>query len=170
MTIRHAKLSLNPVVAVSLLLAWPEPVLYGVRTVETEIPGVTGHDCTFSDKYKDTDFPLIYNTFLCVAVLTEMVSLVVLYAFILRVLRKHRQLLKDLRFNTVTLPQGTATGRQSVVCVVMDTATSIDTAKPIWTTQSTWRKWNENMVKLSKFGISEIAIEHSETSKMDCWI
>ncbi|XP_059165269.1 probable G-protein coupled receptor 101 [Physella acuta] len=101
MTIRHARLCLLPIIVGSLLFSFPAPILYGISTIETGIPGLTGNDCTFSDDVKDTAIPLIYNMFLFVGFLSEIVVLVILYALMLKTLRRHRKYMKQCNFNMV---------------------------------------------------------------------
>nr|KAG5693629.1 hypothetical protein BaRGS_014649 [Batillaria attramentaria] len=48
-------------VLAALLSSWPLLVLTGLRTAETRVEGLYGQDCSFSDKFKDTKYPLAFN-------------------------------------------------------------------------------------------------------------
>lgn len=76
-------------VVCSCFFSWPAPVLYGIRTKPTSVPGVYSHDCTISDKYADTTWPVAYTCFLFAGFFSAAIIMGVLYINILSVLRKH---------------------------------------------------------------------------------
>ncbi|CAG5121357.1 unnamed protein product [Candidula unifasciata] len=90
----HVRLSLIPVFGGALLFGWPAFFMYGLRTTETDIPGLFGQDCSTPDNISETVFPLLYNCilFLCFIVLT--ISIVVIYTLVLRETKRHSRYLK----------------------------------------------------------------------------
>jgi hypothetical protein len=79
MLLRHTKLALCAVLFVALLYAIPAGVLYGIRTTDTSVPGLHGHDCSTNDKVKDTMFPTIYNGVLFLSFFIILIALTVIY-------------------------------------------------------------------------------------------
>ncbi|CAL1539328.1 unnamed protein product, partial [Lymnaea stagnalis] len=103
-----AKLSLMPILAGALLFSWPSPVLYGISTVDSGIPGFPGKDCTFSDEFKDTKLPAIYNSALFFGFGLQVFVMVLLYSLILRDLKRHSRFLERWKKNEIPI-SGTAT-------------------------------------------------------------
>ncbi|KAK3093257.1 hypothetical protein FSP39_013315 [Pinctada imbricata] len=65
---------------IGLVLSWPSVVLYGVRTVETKVPGLNGTECSTSDAMIGTPLPVIYHVTLMAAFVVTFIVFVVLYS------------------------------------------------------------------------------------------
>ncbi len=83
------------VIVVSVLIAtffaWPTILIYGLRTAETGIEGLTGKDCSTNDALKATLYPLIYNGILALMFIIVAIVLCVLYVLIWRTAKRHTQ-------------------------------------------------------------------------------
>uniref|UniRef100_A0A0B6ZZK1 G-protein coupled receptors family 1 profile domain-containing protein n=1 Tax=Arion vulgaris TaxID=1028688 RepID=A0A0B6ZZK1_9EUPU len=108
-TTHHSKLSLIPTCVISIMFSVPACYVYGLRTVETGMPGVTGLDCTISDQAKVTIVPLVYNgiLFLCFIILVS--SLIIMYFLILIGLKKHARTIRKASVGTLS------TGHENLV-------------------------------------------------------
>lgn len=76
LTNTQAKLLCFMNVVVALLLSWPAPFLYGMRDIETGVPGLHGYRCFTELKYEEKKYQIYYNALLglyFVAVSTIMV-------------------------------------------------------------------------------------------------
>ncbi|XP_033743128.1 RYamide receptor-like [Pecten maximus] len=79
---RMAKIACSIALSISLILAWPAPVLYGRSTVDTHVDGITGVACFTEDKFKKTKYQLYFNSVLILVVFGSFVTLIVLYSLI----------------------------------------------------------------------------------------
>ncbi|XP_041361669.1 orexin receptor type 1-like [Gigantopelta aegis] len=91
MKLRQAKLSVGVAVCAGLAFSWPALVIYGIRTVQTEVVGVLGKDCSTSDSMIDTLYPLVYHAVLAVGFIAFTVALIVLYGLICVSAKKHKR-------------------------------------------------------------------------------
>ncbi|XP_060071842.1 neuropeptide S receptor-like [Ylistrum balloti] len=82
MTERKAKIACCIALSISLIIAWPAPVLYGRSTVNTDVDGITGVACFTEDKFKKTKYQLYFNAVLILVVFGSFVALIVLYSLI----------------------------------------------------------------------------------------
>lgn len=79
---RKAKIACSIALSISLLIAWPAPVLYGKSTVDTHVDGITGVSCFTEDQFKKTKYQLYFNSVLILVVFGSFVALIVLYSLI----------------------------------------------------------------------------------------
>ena len=91
MTVRDARLGAGLSVLLSLVLAWPLFVITGLRTTATSRAGLMGKDCSFSDEFNDTAYPLALMATLGGGFVVMAVVLAALYSRIWRQARAHRQ-------------------------------------------------------------------------------
>lgn len=91
---RHARLSLIPITGAALFFSSPALFVYGVRTVDSGVPGVPGYDCTISDQAKTTVVPLVYNGVLFIGFAVLTIALIVMYTLILRSLAEHARTIR----------------------------------------------------------------------------
>ncbi|XP_005103907.1 uncharacterized protein LOC101848449 [Aplysia californica] len=90
MAMRKAKVWEVINVLAALFFSWPTLVLTGLRTSETRVPDLLGTDCSFSDEYRFTKFPLVYNVVLGTGFLTLITIIGVLYFRIWKTVKGHR--------------------------------------------------------------------------------
>ncbi|KAH9523306.1 hypothetical protein Btru_066347 [Bulinus truncatus] len=86
---RHVKISMIPILILSVLFGLPAFAVHGQRTIDTDIPGLYGMDCSTPDEIGKTVIPLIYNLVMFLVFFTITVALAVLYTFILRETNRH---------------------------------------------------------------------------------
>ncbi|KAK3599623.1 hypothetical protein CHS0354_029079 [Potamilus streckersoni] len=67
--IRKVKVLFLCLMCLSVLLSWPAFVVFGKKTVETEISGLNGTECSTSDGIVGTIYPIVYYTFLFICYL-----------------------------------------------------------------------------------------------------
>ena len=79
-------------VLIGLGLSWPALVLYGVKTVQTHVPGIEGSECSTSDGMKGTPFPIIYYATLLIAFIVTFSIFVILYSKIGYEIRRRRKM------------------------------------------------------------------------------
>ncbi|XP_025091550.1 oxytocin receptor-like [Pomacea canaliculata] len=79
MTLREARWGAVVSAVMALVMAWPMLVLTGLRTTITRLPGLYGRDCSFSDDFHNTPYPLALNVALGVGFLIMTFTLAVLY-------------------------------------------------------------------------------------------
>ena len=91
MTVRDARLGAGLSVLLSLVLAWPLFVITGLRTAATSRAGLVGKDCSFSDEFNDTAYPLALMATLGGGFVLMAVVLAALYSRIWHQARAHRQ-------------------------------------------------------------------------------
>ncbi|OWF50527.1 putative tyramine receptor 2 isoform X1 [Mizuhopecten yessoensis] len=73
---------------VSLIFAWPNFVISGIRNVSFK-HNVTGSDCSLSDQFAKTIYPIVYGGVLFIIFLIVIVFLIVVYSLIARKIHKH---------------------------------------------------------------------------------
>ncbi len=100
------------VIFLALLFSWPSLVIYGIRSADTGVPGVTGRDCSTGDHVKNTNYPLIYNLLQGAGLIIIMVVLIVLYVFILRAVKVHRRHMQ-LRASVSTIEMSSSNGHHA---------------------------------------------------------
>ncbi|OWF41311.1 neuropeptide S receptor-like [Mizuhopecten yessoensis] len=105
---RMAKIACCIALSISLMIAWPAPVLYGKSTVDTSVDGITGVACFTEDRFKKTKYQLYFNSVLILVVFGSFVTLIVLYALI------GRRILKQSKKRTKML-NPTVSGTTAVV-------------------------------------------------------
>lgn len=86
---QKAKILIVICIAISLVLSWPAPVLYGHSTVNTTNPNITGTRCYTDDKFKNTKYQSYFNAVLIILVFGFLSLLVIIYCRIGRVVSKH---------------------------------------------------------------------------------
>ncbi|KAH9523305.1 hypothetical protein Btru_066343 [Bulinus truncatus] len=94
MSARDVKLSLIPVLVCATIYSVPAFWVYGFRTLQTEIPGLRGRDCSTPDVLSDSRIPLIYNLFLSASFVVLTSVLWVIYFKIYRVTKRRGQTMK----------------------------------------------------------------------------
>ncbi|KAL3873967.1 hypothetical protein ACJMK2_037041 [Sinanodonta woodiana] len=78
--IRKVKLVFLCLTCLSVLLSWPAFVVFGKRTVETEISGINGTECSTSDGIVGTSYPIIYYVVLFICYLLLLIIFGFFYA------------------------------------------------------------------------------------------
>ncbi|KAI8764407.1 orexin receptor type 2 [Biomphalaria glabrata] len=78
------------ILIVSLVFSLPALYIYGLRTFETPIKNVYGHDCSVADFFMDKSYPIIYEGILAFLFAFFTFVLVVLYIRIWTETRRHR--------------------------------------------------------------------------------
>lgn len=86
---KGSKIACWIVVAVALLLAWPNAVVNGKSTVDFAVGGVIGISCFIDDDFKDTIYPLLYDSVLFLVFAGGTLTLLVLYAIVGRRILQH---------------------------------------------------------------------------------
>lgn len=83
-TTGHVKLLCLGSLVVGMLLSWPAPILWGLSTVESGIPGVTGKRCYTDDKFKNSsiNFQVMYNACLIIFYFLVSGTLIIIYIHI----------------------------------------------------------------------------------------
>lgn len=100
MTLREARWGAVVSAVMALVMAWPMLVLTGLRTTITRLPGLYGHDCSFSDDFHNTPYPLALNVALGVGFLIMTFTLAVLYFHIWYHARGHPSFRQQRRTTT----------------------------------------------------------------------
>ncbi|XP_071111615.1 orexin receptor type 2-like [Haliotis cracherodii] len=90
-TIRVARIMVGIAVSVSLVLTIPTVIVNGKITVITDREGITGFDCSFDDRWRDTLFPLVYTGVLFLTFFGSLCVLVIMYILIGRTVFIHRK-------------------------------------------------------------------------------
>lgn len=92
-TTKHVKLLCLGSLLVGSLLTWPAPILWGLSTVESGIPGITGKRCFTSDDFKTTaiNFQGLYNATLILFYFLVSSTLIIIYIHIGRYIRKNNE-------------------------------------------------------------------------------
>ncbi|XP_046331804.2 orexin receptor type 2-like [Haliotis rufescens] len=83
-TLRTAQVAVTICTVASCLLSLPAFVIYGSRTVPTDIISINGSDCSISDEYINSPFPLLYNGIHFSIFVPSVLCLIVLYSLIKR--------------------------------------------------------------------------------------
>ncbi|KAL3858543.1 hypothetical protein ACJMK2_013128 [Sinanodonta woodiana] len=68
--------------SLGILLSWPVAVMYGNRTVQTNIDGINGTECSVNDDFAGTQYPAIFNILLMFLFFAELIILAILYSLI----------------------------------------------------------------------------------------
>ncbi|XP_046580944.1 uncharacterized protein LOC124288468 [Haliotis rubra] len=85
-----AKVTIAVCSVMSLIVALPVAVIYGVRTVTTNNIHINGSDCSISDDYSGTPYPSIYNGAQFFIFVAATLCLLVLYSLIWRQVARRR--------------------------------------------------------------------------------
>jgi hypothetical protein len=80
------------VIFVAVLISWPAPVLYGIATVNTSDPNITGTRCYTEDKELYDTYQGFFNGILILIVMICFFVLVVLYTLTWRAIVKQSRL------------------------------------------------------------------------------
>ncbi|CAL1542914.1 unnamed protein product [Lymnaea stagnalis] len=91
---KHVKLSLIPILGGAVFFSWPAFALYGLRTTETDVPGLDGYDCSTPNGIGETIIPLLYNLVLFACFIIITCALGALYFCILRETNRHNRYMK----------------------------------------------------------------------------
>lgn len=151
----------------AILFSWPILFLLGTRHVS--LPNnVTGYDCSTSDKYKKTFYPLVHAAILFLTFVVSIVSLIVIYSLIGRKIFKHvqfRNTFRTTKSSSISSGKTSSTklpseGKETVVLVNVNKVTSsTDARKQSNGTESKKpvAKQNEKSDEQSKNKITKIA-------------
>ena len=90
MTLRDAKIWECVNLVAACFFSWPLLVITGLRTSETRVHGLFGTDCSFSDSFHGTVWPLLYNSILGLGFAIMVVVLGTLYYQIWKRAKRHR--------------------------------------------------------------------------------
>ena len=90
MTLKDAKVWEFINLIAALLFSWPLLVMTGLRTSETRVPGLFGTDCSFSDTFHGTRWPLLYNSILGLGFAIMIAVLGTLYFQVWKRAKRHR--------------------------------------------------------------------------------
>ncbi|XP_046580947.1 D(2) dopamine receptor-like [Haliotis rubra] len=85
-----AKVTIAVCSVMSLIVALPAAIIYGVKTVTTNNIHINGSDCSISDDYRGTPFPSIYNGAQFFIFVAATLCLLVLYSLIWRQVARRR--------------------------------------------------------------------------------
>ncbi|BFZ05799.1 hypothetical protein BsWGS_08838 [Bradybaena similaris] len=66
----------------SLAISLPTAIFYGSRSISTDLTSVNGTDCSISDQFANTVFPIAYNSLQMFLFLVGAVTMIVLYSLI----------------------------------------------------------------------------------------
>ena len=77
--VRKVKFLCLIVVLLSVLLSSPAIAIFGLKTVETEVKGVTGTECSTADEMRNTPLPIVYYSILFLAFLILFTCFSLLY-------------------------------------------------------------------------------------------
>lgn len=87
----HAKILCFVCVLVACALSWPAPILYGLATVPTGIPGIIGTRCFTEDVYSKTPYQGIFNLVLGGYFIVLSLLLVIMYIRIGRQIQRSQR-------------------------------------------------------------------------------
>ncbi|XP_067664563.1 nematocin receptor 2-like [Haliotis asinina] len=91
MTMNEAKWQVAVATTAAFFFSLPALCIYGKRTVNTNIYGLCGHDCTTSENMKDSIFPFIYQTFGGSVMLFISMAICYMYIKVWREIRTHKK-------------------------------------------------------------------------------
>ncbi|XP_076082920.1 trace amine-associated receptor 4-like isoform X2 [Mytilus galloprovincialis] len=122
---------------VGALLTWPAPILWGLSTVQSGIPGVTGQRCFTSDNFKSykINFQGLYNATLILFYFIVSGTLVVIYIHIGKNIRINNKFRDTQRRNTLKSEEEVAkaagnSARKSTITLCAVTITYVLSALP----------------------------------------
>ncbi|KAL3858413.1 hypothetical protein ACJMK2_013004 [Sinanodonta woodiana] len=69
-------------VVLGILLSWPAAVMYGNRTVLTNVDRIVGTECNVNDDFAGTNYPAFFNIVLMFLFFAALIILSILYALI----------------------------------------------------------------------------------------
>ena len=93
----QAKLLCFMNVVVALILSWPAPFLYGMREIETGVPGIHGYRCFTELKYEQKKYQIYFNALLGLYFVAVSTTMVFVYIKIGRNIHTHFQFQETIR-------------------------------------------------------------------------
>lgn len=120
----------------AILFSWPIFFLLGTRHVS--LPNnVTGFDCSTSDEYKKTIYPLVHTAILFLTFVISIVTLIIIYSLIGRKIFKHvqfRNTFRTTKSSSISSGKTSSTklsseGKEAVVLVNINKVTSSTDAR-----------------------------------------
>jgi hypothetical protein len=97
LTITQAKILCFMNVVVAFLLSWPAPFLYGLRDIETGVPGLSGYRCFTEAKYEEKKYQIYYNALLLLYFILVSTTMVFVYIKIGRNIHTHFKFQETIR-------------------------------------------------------------------------
>lgn len=91
----HAKVMCVLSLLVGLVFSWPAPILFGINTEPTGIPGLTGRRCLTEDRFVDSKEIVLFNLVLMVFFWLVTAILTIIYSLIGRQICIHGPLRKN---------------------------------------------------------------------------
>lgn len=167
MTVFVARVLCGVAALLAILFSWPIFFLLGTRHVS--LPNnVTGYDCSTSDEYKKTIYPLVHSALLFLTFVVSIVSLISIYSLIGRKIFKHvqfRNTFRTTKSSSISSGKTSSTklsseGKEAVVLVNVNKITSSTDARKHskGSMKKTVTKQNENSTdEKSKNKITKIA-------------
>lgn len=122
----------------AILFSWPIFFLLGTR--HASLPNnVTGFDCSTSDEYKKTIYPLVHTAILFLTFVISIVTLIIIYSLIGRKIFKHvqfRNTFRTTKSSSISSSSGktsstklSSEGKEAVVLVNINKVTSSTDAR-----------------------------------------
>ena len=122
---------------VGAVLSWPAPILWGISTVESGIPGITGKRCFTDDKFKDykVNFQGMYNACLILFYFLVSGTLIIIYIHIGRHISINNKFRNSQRRMTIKNEEEAAkaagnSARKSTMTLCVVTITYVLSALP----------------------------------------
>lgn len=97
LTNTQAKLLCFMNIVVAFVLSWPAPFLYGMREIQTGIPGLHGVRCFTEERFEKTKYQLYYNALLGLYFLAVSTTMVFVYIKIGRHIHTHFEFQATIR-------------------------------------------------------------------------
>ena len=121
------------------LFSWPAPIIWGLSSVKTGIPGISGKRCFTDDKLKtsDVNYQAIYNAYLILFYFIVSATLIVIYIYIGKNIHKQYKF-RDLQSQCIPLRHdkmvvqttGSSTARKSTITLCVVTVAYVLSALP----------------------------------------
>ncbi|CAL1546142.1 unnamed protein product [Lymnaea stagnalis] len=100
---------------IALFFSLPTAVMFGGRTITTDVPNINGTDCSVNDRYVTTILPLAYSSVQMFLFLVGAIILIVLYTLIAKRIFHHAHL-RQRRRSSVIIGRSKPLGASTSVC------------------------------------------------------
>ncbi|XP_071120669.1 cholecystokinin receptor type A-like [Mytilus edulis] len=108
LTMNQGYITIAIVVGIALLFCWPEGALSGI-SLEKLDNNLTGYDCSFSDRFRGTNYTTIYSTVLLTVYISSMLALVIMYSIVGRKVLERTKFQQSFRRKYSVSPSSAAT-------------------------------------------------------------
>ncbi|XP_046359130.1 orexin receptor type 2-like [Haliotis rufescens] len=98
-SLKRAKIFCCVAIFIALVMAVPSLIVFGKRSVETEVPGINGTECSTDDEMLDSPLRIVFYVTMSVTFLVSLICLITLYSLIGFNLwqRKHKKMGEKLK-------------------------------------------------------------------------